>query len=439
MPSPGTVNRAIFSDPDIYQVEQERIFARAWQFLGHVAMIPEPGDYISTFTGQDPVILARAADGSIGAFLNSCPHRGNRVCLFDRGNTATFTCSYHGWSFATDGRLTGVPFVQEAYYGDLDKTSLGLARMPRLEVVAGLIFGSWDADAPTLNDYLGDMAWYLEHFLGAQDYGGLVPYGDRYSYTLRANWKILAENNTGDHYHTLTTHGSLYRIGLRSQATGFEGAQGINGPFEVALSPGHGIGGIETGTALYEHELVEAKALGPAAEEWVRERYARFERRAEGLEAKPYSYSHGNVFPNFSFFGRGGALAGRLFAVEHPRGPINTDVWQWFMVERDAPETVKEYAWSKLGGEGLAASGMFAQDDSENFERVTESSRSTVARRLPFYLGMGLSIEGNWPESDTWDIKGLPGVIGPRFSEHCQRLFYRMWDTMMSDGSADGV
>lgn len=432
----GFLSRRIFSDPVIFGEEMERLFPASWLFLGHESLIPDRGDYITTSMGADPVIVIRD-DVGLRAFLNTCTHRGNRVCLFDSGNARTFTCSYHGWSFGTDGRLKGVPFVTEAYYDDIDKKSLGLMEVPRVESFGGLVFGSWNRSGPGLRDYLGEMSFYLDHFLDVADYGGLEPMGERSGYALKANWKIIAENNSGDHYHTLTTHGSTYRLGLRSKKQGFEGEQSPYGPFEIGFENGHCIGGVETDVEYVERELEQAKSLGPAAVEWVRERQARFLERCKDLDSRPYSFSHGNVFPNFSFFGRGGALNGRLLSVIHPREPSMSEVWHWFFVEGDAPEVVKESAWARLGQEGQLASGMFAQDDAENFERVTESTTSPMARRLPFHLGMGVGVEGNWPGQDQWDTRGLPGLIGPRFSEHNQRIFYRAWAESMNRSSQE--
>ena len=79
-------DRRIYSDPDIYAQELERVFARSWLFLAHESAIPNPGDFVTTFMGQDRVIVARGKDGRVRAFLNTCNHRGNLVCAADSGN-----------------------------------------------------------------------------------------------------------------------------------------------------------------------------------------------------------------------------------------------------------------------------------------------------------------------------------------------------------------
>ncbi|HXG36957.1 MAG TPA: Rieske 2Fe-2S domain-containing protein, partial [Dehalococcoidia bacterium] len=116
----GLISRRAFIDREVYELELERIFARCWLFLAHESMIPNPGDFFSTYMGEDPVIVIRDSAGKINAFINSCRHRGMKVCRADQGNAASFTCSYHGWTYGNDGKLIGVPNFQDAYFEELD-------------------------------------------------------------------------------------------------------------------------------------------------------------------------------------------------------------------------------------------------------------------------------------------------------------------------------
>ena len=125
----GQISREIFVSDAIYREELERLFARAWLFVGHESQIPNPGDYVVSCMGEESVILCRDRAGEIHVFLNSCRHRGMKVCRYDEGSTTVFTCPYHGWSYSTDGKLVGVPYFREAYRSKLDRSQWGLAEV----------------------------------------------------------------------------------------------------------------------------------------------------------------------------------------------------------------------------------------------------------------------------------------------------------------------
>jgi len=55
----GQISREIFVNEQIYAEEQEKIFARAWLFIGHESQIPNPGDYAAARMGEEAVILCR--------------------------------------------------------------------------------------------------------------------------------------------------------------------------------------------------------------------------------------------------------------------------------------------------------------------------------------------------------------------------------------------
>ena len=96
----GIVSREIFVSEEIYRQELDQVFARAWLFVGHQSQIPRPGDFLVSSMGEESVILCRDGKGRIHVFLNSCRHRGMKVCRYDDGHTVEFTCPYHGWSYA---------------------------------------------------------------------------------------------------------------------------------------------------------------------------------------------------------------------------------------------------------------------------------------------------------------------------------------------------
>ena len=99
------VSRKAFVDQDIYDHEQEHIFKKCWLFLGHTSQIRNPGDFFTGYMGEEPVIVTRDTENLINVFVNSCRHRGMRVCRADRGNARHFSCPYHAWTYDLKGKL----------------------------------------------------------------------------------------------------------------------------------------------------------------------------------------------------------------------------------------------------------------------------------------------------------------------------------------------
>src|SRR5262245_55206672 len=98
------VHRSVYADPEIFDLEMQRIFSRAWLLLGHESQLKNEGDYFTTRMGRDPVIVART-NGGVRVLINRCAHRGAMVCAEGHGNVKRFVCPYHGWSYDRGGKL----------------------------------------------------------------------------------------------------------------------------------------------------------------------------------------------------------------------------------------------------------------------------------------------------------------------------------------------
>src|ERR1700740_1312158 len=133
----GLVSRDVFVSDEVYRLELHRIFDRTWIFLAHETELPNPGDFVTRTMGHVPVVIVRDNDGSVHAFLNSCRHRGSKVCRADSGNARHFVCPYHGWTYERSGRLVTTTFDKHLPKG-FDFSQFGLARVPRLESHKGL-------------------------------------------------------------------------------------------------------------------------------------------------------------------------------------------------------------------------------------------------------------------------------------------------------------
>ena len=210
----GMIPAHVYSDPDVFELERERLFGRAWVFLAHESEVPSPGDYVVRRIVDDSFIVVRDEAGVVRVHFNMCLHRGMQVCRAELGNASHFRCPYHGWSYRNDGRLAGLPFHQDAYGGDdgLRRDEHHLLPAPRVDTIDGMVFASLAADGPSLREHLGDFAFYLG-FYTRQSAAGLELRGPQ-RWRVRANWKIGCENFVGDMYHTPHTHRSVVDIGL---------------------------------------------------------------------------------------------------------------------------------------------------------------------------------------------------------------------------------
>ena len=402
----GLVDKRIFIEQDIYERELEQIFARCWLFICHDSQIPKPGDFMTTYMGEDPVLVARDSQGKVGAFLNVCRHRGNRLCRADSGNAAAFICSYHGWAYGNDGNLRAVPNLQDAYYNELDPNKWGLIPVAQLDSYKGLIFATFDAEAPPLLDYLGEMTWYLDAFFDRLE-GGIEVLPGVHKWVLPANWKLPAENFGGDGYHVPWSHLTAMSYGFSNAATGRNNPGGLT----ISTGNGHGVIGIasdDTSTCTKpEVREYEAK-MRPLAV------------RRLGARAELISPMVGTVFPNLSM-SRG---SGRTFRVWHPRGPEKVEIYSWAFVDKNAPPEVRE-AIRIATIQSFSPSGVLEQDDMDNWQECTQTARGVVSKRYSLNMQMGLGHERFNEDLQAW-------VSDFGVSESNHRRFYRRWAELMS-------
>jgi phenylpropionate dioxygenase-like ring-hydroxylating dioxygenase large terminal subunit len=205
---PGRVHRQIYTDPEIFELELQRIFGVAWIYVGHESQVKNPGDYVRSFTGRRPVVLVRDADGEIRVIHNQCAHRGSLVVANDRGNASEFQCCYHGWTYHLDGRLKAVP-LQHGYPADFDPSDPGTAMVQpaRVQNYRGFVFASEAADGPSLEEFLGYMTTSLDDMIDRAPDGEIEVAGGIFKHAYDGNWKLYLENLC-DAAHPLFTHRS---------------------------------------------------------------------------------------------------------------------------------------------------------------------------------------------------------------------------------------
>lgn len=414
----GSISRRLFFDQDIFDAELEAVFTRAWLFIGHESQIPNPGDFFVSRMGTESVILSRDKDGEIHVFLNSCRHRGMKVCRYDEGNTNVFTCPYHAWKYTGDGKLSGVPMRTELY-PDLDVDEWSLISVAKMEIYKGTVWATWDPDAPSLRDYLGEAITHLDLALDHRDGspGGSEVFGGVHKWIVPCNWKFPSENFAGDTYHSVS-HESADLIGIGPSGRGEQ--KGRRDPeldkaqhLWITFPGGHGIH-----SALKAHTRYEGLYRDdPIVDDYFRRCHESRLARLGDERAKLVPFV-GTIFPNTSYHGG----QPRSLVVWHPHGPQHAEIWRFFLVDADAPPEVK-HALRRFYMRYSGPAGMTEQDDMENWNYATKASAGPIAQRYPFNYQQSMG-------RSTHDGP-VPGLVSTQVTEENSRGYYDTWVSYM--------
>ncbi len=404
-----TVDPRVLFDPEVYRAEQDRIFGRQWLFVAHETHLPGPGDFVTTTMGEEPVIVVRdRKQGALRVFLNSCRHRGVKVCRVDEGNARNFACPYHGWTYDTEGKLRGVPQFKEAYHEELDRDAWGLIEVPRVECYRGLVFANFDEAAVELEAHLGDFRWYLDLILD-RSHCGMMALPGVHRWRLGGNWKLASEQFAGDNYHANTLHQSMIRIGVGPPET-YKGDRPWEIDFEAKTENGHG----------WINFDVPMGDVPPVVGEFIeRTRAEARERLLPEQHELIQMVQVGTVFPNLSILAFLGFTTVRVW---QPRGPNAIDVWSYGLIERDAPPEMIEFA-RKMQTLTFAPAGIFEQDDGCVWGEAVDVLSGRQRRKYPLNYQMG--------NGHAKRIEGRPGLVHPPSTEIGVFGFYEQWRSCM--------
>lgn len=423
----GEIDRRIFRDAEVFELEMERIFGRAWLFLCHESQLREPGDFFEAVMGRDNVLVVRQRDGSLKALLNTCTHRGNAVCRAEEGNARSFLCTYHGWSFGIDGRLLGVPGYKTFYEGQLDKAALGMRPIAQLASYKGFVFGTHDPTAPPLEEYLGATGRLGIDLLAMRGDMEVIPGIQKF--VVDCNWKF-AVDNLFDWYHPQVTHASALLPGVlpgRAPDTGHD-AEALDFD-DVATESGEGlglrIGGI-VGTRFeqivvlgeYGHGIGGPSTRAHTSREFPS---AEWRTRPEVIDALTPTgvqvAGHPNLFPS-SWITNSCQLSLRI-----PRGPDQTEIWWFSFAAREWAPEVRAAAVARAIHQ-FGPAGLLEQEDGENWAQSTMQTHGTASGQVPQMIHMGLG-RGKVIRED-----GL-ARIETETNEHGQRWTYLAWANWM--------
>lgn len=198
------VHRDLYIDPEVFQLEMERLWSRTWIYVGHTSQVPQAGDFITVDIAAKPLILVRQADGSVRVLMNRCAHKGTKLVYDFAGNTGkTLRCPYHAWTYRLDGTLLNIPLKQG--YDGTGLRETGLAAVTH-EVYRGFVFARL-ADGPGLREYFGDSLSSIDNLADRSPEGELEITGGCLRYLHNCNWKMFVEN-LNDTMHPMIAHAS---------------------------------------------------------------------------------------------------------------------------------------------------------------------------------------------------------------------------------------
>tara|TARA_B100000686_G_C16777962_1_gene969831 strand:- start:813 stop:2111 length:1299 start_codon:yes stop_codon:yes gene_type:complete len=405
------LNRKTLIDPEILNIERERVFDKSWIYAGHESEVIKPGDFLTRSVAGRPVILARDSSGGIRLFLNTCRHRGARVCRERSGNTKRFYCFYHGWSYNNDGELVAVPGA-DAYPDTFDRSEFGLTEVPRFESYRGFWFACFDNKIENLQTYLAGAKDYIDLVVEQSPEGKMEVVSGVQEYDIKANWKLLVENSFDD-YHLHSTHSTWLEY-MKDAGVDTKVPKGL-------LLPKRGIGkDLGNGNAVIDNVNFRGRPVAswisiygegakPAIEAARKELSARLgEERAERVANTNRNLF---IFPNL-MINDGSSVTIRTF---WPIAPDQMEVTAWALgpvEESPVMRKVRLDSFLTFYGPG----GLATPDDVEALEQVQQGVASTV-KEVPWsVMTRGMAKEGEQLNSDELHL----------------RTFWRQWNNLMT-------
>ena len=399
---PGRVHRSLYTDPQIFEIELERIFGTAWIFVGHESQIKNRGDFFTTRIGNKPIVVVRDAAGAISILHNQCAHRGAMVVALGKGTTSEFQCCYHGWSYHLDGRLKAIP-LHHGYPQDFSvkDANIAMLRLPRVASYRGFIFASQAAEGPTLEQSLGFMTTSIDDMVDRAPDDAIEVAGGVFRHTYKGNWKCYLENLC-DAAHPWFTHRSSIDAAQAQSDEAFSDGSGEiairqmrqNGAPYSFWESGVGIWTYPNGHSFLGDYHDDAKLVAAMHDPLFRDYIAALEakkgkdRARRILEVRRWN---SNVYPNLSFMSQFQQLR-----VIHPIAVDRTEVHTYCFRLCGAPERMFR---NTIGFANVVngTGSLVLTDDLEIYNRI----------------GLGLSSEGaEWLQigrgyqSDTADAHG---------------------------------
>jgi len=391
------VHSSIYTDPDIFKLEMQRLFEESWCYVAHESEIPDAGDFRTSAVGRIPVIVSRGNDGNIYVNVNACRHRGTVVCREERGNTRFFVCPYHGWSYHCDGRLNNIT-DRDNFPNDWGKDINGLVTADKVQSYRGMIFASFNPAIKSFEAYMGPLKRYVDFWFD-HALEGKVRLLKPWRAVYEGNWKFQLENST-DGWHARYVHISalktLEKFGEYNPSAGWPGCtRGFAG--------GHGI--LERPRSDIPPKL---KTIFENFQKNLREKYG------ENHTKDMFLRRHITIFPNIQ-------LMEFKLRVIQPVQVDKTIVYEFPVelagIDNEINDAIRMRLFKEVSiSSGSPVSGMVNADDVEIFSRNQAGLTNGRMEWLHFGRGIHREVSESKNEWSGQDRDELP-----------QRAIYREW------------
>lgn len=197
-PATMDIDPRVYTDTTRFDAETEKVFRQVPMLAGLSGDLPGPGDRLLFDATGLPVVVVRAEDGNVHAFLNMCTHRGGRL-VSDSSTSEGLTCPFHGWSFDLNGDLRGMPLADA--FENLDRDTKKLVPVPAAERYGMIFVRARPGGAPIdVDAFLGDFAPVARML----DLGSLQCVS-RSTLDTRTNWKFALDTFC-EVYHVPCVH-----------------------------------------------------------------------------------------------------------------------------------------------------------------------------------------------------------------------------------------
>lgn len=203
------VHRDVYVNPELFDLEMERLWRSAWTYVGHESQVPNSGDFLTVNIARQPLLMLRGADGALRVLLNRCAHKGAKIVAAGSGNCGKLLrCSYHGWTYGLDGSLRTVP-VKSGYAAGFSESQAARGLTAIADVVAyrGFVFARLSRTGLGFEEYFGDSLTSIDNLADRSPVGRLEIAGAPLRYMHNSNWKMFVEN-LNDTMHPMVAHES---------------------------------------------------------------------------------------------------------------------------------------------------------------------------------------------------------------------------------------